>query len=387
MKKLITLLTIASFIQCGSSDKKSVSEIIAQGTLEEIQLQKTTHVKAINQLQKELELLNESLAEKDSRQKFALVGSIELQKESFDHYVSFQGSLETNKNVIIYPEIPGLLKKIHVTEGQKIEKGALIAELSDGGLKDQLDQMKLQLKLARTTYERQKRLWNKKIGSEIQFLQTKTQYLSLKKGVAQMNDQVAKTKIVAPFSGIIDHIIADTGSNLLPGSTPIIRIINLDQMKATAEIPEIHLPNIKKDSAVEVSIPVLGTQIQEKISAVGNFINPNNRSFRIEISLNNKKGALKPNMSVEIKVNDYSNSEAILVPVKDILENQKGESYVYKLQVEDQAQNTFKAIKTFVKLGKSSNNKVEILEGLEAGDRIVEDGIRLIKDQQLVKNI
>jgi RND family efflux transporter MFP subunit len=315
------------------------------------------------------------------------VGSIRLQKESFEHYVSFQGSLETNKNVIIYPEIPGLLKKIHVTEGQKIEKGTLIAELSDGGLKDQLDQIKLQLKLARTTYERQKRLWDKKIGSEIQFLQTKTQYLSLKKGVSQMNDQVAKTKIVAPFSGIIDHIIADTGSNLIPGSTPIIRIINLDQMKAIAEIPEIHLPNIKKDSAVEVSIPVLGTQIKEKISAVGNFINPNNRSFRIEISLNNKKGALKPNMSVEIKINDYSNSEAIMVPVKDILENQKGESYVYKLQVEDQVQNTFKAIKTFVKLGKSSNNMVEILEGLEAGDRIIEDGIRLIKDQQLVKNI
>tara|TARA_B100000767_G_scaffold275688_1_gene314318 strand:- start:7689 stop:8852 length:1164 start_codon:yes stop_codon:yes gene_type:complete len=387
MKKLITLLTIVSFVQCGSSDKKSVSEIVAQGTLEEIQLQKTTHVKTINQLQKELELLNETLAKKDSRQKFALVGSIKLQKESFKHFVSFQGSLETNKNVVIYPEIPGLLKKIHVTEGQKIEKGALIAELSDGGLKDQLDQIKLQLKLARTTFERQKRLWDKKIGSEIQFLQAETQYLSLKKGVSQMNDQVAKTKIVAPFSGIIDHIIADTGSNLLPGTTPIIRVINLDEMKATAEIPEVHLPNIEKDVAVEISIPVLGTQIDEKISAVGNFINPNNRSFRIEISLNNTKGGMKPNMSVEIKINDYSNSEAILVPVKDILENQKGESYVYKLQVEDQTQNTFKAIKTFVKLGKTSNNKVEILKGLQAGDRIVEDGIRLIKDQQFVKNI
>ena len=119
MKKLITLLTIASFIQCGSSDKKSVSEIIAQGTMEEIQLQKTTHVKTINQLQKELELLNESLEEKDSSQKFALVGSIELQKESFEHYVSFQGSLETNKNVIIYPEIPGLLRKITSRKDKK----------------------------------------------------------------------------------------------------------------------------------------------------------------------------------------------------------------------------------------------------------------------------
>lgn len=376
-----------SFIQCGSTDKKSVSEIIDQGTLEEIQVQKTTHVKTINRLQKELELLNKSLADKDIRQKFALVGSIELQNESFKHFVSFQGSLETDKNVIIYPEIPGLLKKIHVSEGQKIEKGALIAELSDGGLKDQLEQMKLQLKLAQTTFARQKRLWDKKIGSEIQFLQAKTQYLSLKKGVSQMNDQVAKTKIVAPFSGIIDHIIADSGSNLIPGSTPIIRIINLNQMKATAEIPEKHLPNIQKDIAVRIFVPVLGIQIEEKISAVGNFINPNNRSFRIEISLDNTNRKLKPNMSVEIEVNNYSNPEAILVPIKNILENQKGESYVYKLQVEDQAQNTFKVIKTFVKLGKTSNNKVEILEGLEPGDRVVEDGIRLIKDQQLVKNI
>lgn len=376
-----------SFIQCGSTDKKSVSEIIDQGTLEEIQVQKTTHVKTINRLQKELELLNKSLADKDIRQKFALVGSIELRNEPFKHFVSFQGSLETDKNIVIYPEIPGLLKKIHVSEGQKIEKGSLIAELSDGGLKDQLEQMELQLKLAQTTFARQKRLWNKKIGSEIQFLQAKTQYLSLKKGVSQMNDQVAKTKIVAPFSGIIDHIIADTGSNLIPGSTPIIRIINLNQMKATAEIPEKHLPNIEKDIAVRVFVPVMGTQIEEKISAVGNFINPNNRSFRIEIALNNTDSKLKPNMSVEIEVNDYSNPEAILVPIKNILENQKGESYVYKLQVEDKAQNTFKVIKTFVKLGKTSNNKVEILEGLEPGDRVVEDGIRLIKDQQLVKNI
>jgi len=158
-------------------------------------------------------------------------------------------------------------------------------------------------------------------------------------------------------------------------------------MKATAEIPEKHLPNIQKDIAVRIFVPVLGIQIEEKISAVGNFINPNNRSFRIEISLDNTNRKLKPNMSVEIEVNNYSNPEAILVPIKNILENQKGESYVYKLQVEDQAQNTFKVIKTFVKLGKTSNNKVEILEGLEPGDRVVEDGIRLIKDQQLVKNI
>ena len=387
MKKLTTLLTLLIFIQCGSPIKKSITEIISEGSLEEIQLLKTTHVKTINQLKKELNQLNEALLLKDQTQRYVLVESIELEKEIFNHFVSFQGSIETDKNVVIYPEIPGLLKKIHVKEGQQVTEGTLLAEISDGGLIDQLDQLKLQLKLAKTTYNRQKRLWNQKIGSEIQFLQAKTTYLSLQKSVSQMNDQVTKTKITAPFDGIIDHIIADSGSNLSPGMTPIMRIINLDQMKVTAEIPEMHLPNIQKNTSAIVSVPVLGIQFNEVVANVGNFINPNNRSFRVEISINNQNGALKPNMTAEIKVNDYKNREAILVPIKDVLENQNGESYVYLLEVSDEANDIYKVVKTFVKLGKTSDNKIEIIEGLEVGDKIVEEGIRLIKDQQLVKNI
>jgi len=310
-----------------------------------------------------------------------------LKEEFYQHSVSFQGSIETDKNILIYPEIPGLLKKIHVTEGQKVTQGTLLAEISDGGLRDQLEQLKLQLKLAKTTFERQERLWEQKIGSEIQFLQAQTNYLSIEKSVSQMNDQVAKTKIIAPFDGVIDHIVADQGSNLAPGMTPIIRIINLSQMKVAAEIPEIHLPNIHTNTSAVVSIPVLGTQYEETVSVVGNFINPNNRSFRVEISLDNKDGMLKPNMTAAIEVNDYSNPKAVLVSIKNILENQKGASYVYKLVEEDTTQNTYRVEKIFVELGKSSNNQVEILSGLQAGDRIVEDGIRLVKDQQLVKNI
>jgi len=387
MKKLTILLILLLFVQCGPKDKKSVNDIISEGSLEEIQLLKTTHVKTINQLKKELDQLNEVLLLKDKTQRFVLVESIELEEEIFNHFVSFQGSIETDKNVVIYPEIPGLLKKIHVKEGQQVTEGTLLAELSDGGLIDQLDQLKLQLKLAKTTYNRQKRLWNKKIGSEIQFLQAKTSYLSLQKSVSQMNDQVTKTKITAPFDGIVDHIIADSGSNLSPGMTPIMRVINLDQMKVAAEIPEIHLPNIQKNTSAVVSVPVLGIQFNQVVANVGNFINPNNRSFRVEISINNENGALKPNMTAEIKVNDYKNTNAILVPIKDILENQNGESYVYLLKVSDEGNDIYKVVKTFVKLGKTSDNKIEILEGLEAGDKIVEEGIRLVKDQQLVKNI
>ena len=387
MKKLFALFTLLLFIQCGSSDKKTVAEIISEGTLEEIQVLKTTHVKTINQLKKELDQLNQVIESNDQTQKFALVGSIELKEESFNHYVSFQGSIDSDKNILIYPEIPGLLEHVHVKEGQKIKKGTLLAEISDSGLIDQLEQLQLQLKLAKTTFKRQEALWNQKIGSEIQFLQAQTNYFSLEKSVSQMKDQVAKIRITAPFDGIIDHIVADQGSNLAPGMTPVLRIVNLDQMKVTAEIPEIHISNIKTNTSAKIYVPVINAEYNETVNSVGNFINPNNRSFRVEISINNKNGTLKPNMTAEIEVNDYGNPNAILVPIKNILENQDGASYVYKLVPEEASKNIYKAIKTFVKLGSTTDNKVEILEGLEAGDRIVEDGIRLVKDQQLVKNI
>ena len=387
MKNSILLLCILLFIQCGSSDKQTTAEIIASNDLAAIQKKKAEFVKNMNTLKQELESLNKVIGQLDNEQKFLLVTSIETKLAPYDHFVSFQGTLETDKNIVMYPEIPGLLKSINVVEGQRVKKGDVLAVISDSGLVDQLQQLEIQLTLAKTTYERQNRLWEQKIGSEMQFLQAKTQYLSLEKSIAQMKDQVAKTTITAPFDGIVDHILADVGSSLAPGMTPVVRVINLDEMKVSAEIPEIHLNNIKKAAKVAVNIPVLNKTLPAEINAVGNFINPNNRSFRVEIGLENSTGDLKPNMTVLLNINDYKNEAAILVPSKNILEDQAGAKYVYTLETVPGQEGMYKAIKTFVKTGKSSDNKTEILEGLSAGDQLVEDGIRLVKDQQLVKII
>lgn len=387
MKNSILLLCILLFIQCGSSDKQTTAEIIASKDLAAIQTKKAEVVKSMNTLKQELESLNKVIGQLDNEQKFLLVTSIETKVAPYDHFVSFQGTLETDKNIVMYPEIPGLLKSINVIEGQRVKKGDVLAVISDSGLVDQLQQLEIQLALAKTTYERQNRLWEQKIGSEMQFLQAKTQYLSLEKSIAQMKDQVAKTTITAPFDGIVDHLLADVGSSLAPGMTPVVRVINLDEMKVSAEIPEIHLNNIKKAAKVAVNIPVLNKTLPAEINAVGNFINPNNRSFRVEIGLENSTGDLKPNMTVLLNINDYKNEAAILVPSKNILEDQAGAKYVYTLETVPGQEGMYKAIKTFVKTGKSSNNKTEILEGLSAGDQLVEDGIRLVKDQQLVKII
>ena len=387
MKNSLLLFCILLFIQCGSSDKQTTAEIIASKDLAAIQTKKAEVVKSMNTLKQELESLNEVIGQLDNEQKFLLVTSIETKVAPYDHFVRFQGTLETDKNIVMYPEIPGLLKSINVVEGQSVKKGDVLAVISDSGLVDQLQQLEIQLALAKTTYERQNRLWEQKIGSEMQFLQAKTQYLSLEKSIAQMKDQVAKTTIKAPFDGIVDHLLADVGSSLAPGMTPVVRVINLDEMKVSAEIPEIHLTNIKKAAKVAVNIPVLNKTLPAQINAVGNFINPNNRSFRVEIGLENSSGDLKPNMTVLLNINDYQNEAAILVPSKNILEDQAGAKYVYTLEAVPGQEDMYKAIKTFVKTGKNSDNKTEILEGLSAGDLLVEDGIRLVKDQQLVKII
>ena len=310
-----------------------------------------------------------------------------LESQEFKHYVAFQGTIDTDQNLVIYPEIPALLQTIYVQEGQRVKKGTALVKLSDGGLQDQLEQMRLQLALAKTTFERQQTLWDQKIGSEIQYLQAKTNYNTLEKSVSQMKDQVAKTLIKAPFDGIVDHIIADKGANLAPGATPILRFVNLDQMHVTGEIPEIHLPNIQLNSEAKVTIPVLRKQWESKVSLVGNYINPNNRSFRIEIELDNKEGSLKPNMTAQVLLNDYTNSQALLVPLKNILKNQDGQSYVFLLENIEGEPNTYKAIKTFVETGIESNNAMEIIKGLQVGDRILQEGVRLAKDQQRIKII
>ena len=385
MKNFILNLSIILVISCGPKNSKSTEEILATNDYTLIQKRKGEIKTQINDLKFKLNRLDNVLEKIDTDKNLFLVSAIKLKSKNFSHYLNFQGSLDTDQNVVIYPELPGLLKNIYVKQGEKVKKGQIIAKISDNGLTDQLEQLKLQRNLAKTTFERQQKLWDQKIGSEIQYLQAKTNFKSLEKKISQMRDQEGKTRILAPFDGTIDDIIADIGSNLAPGLTPILRIINIDQMKVSAEIPEIHIPYIKQNKNVKIYVPILDKQILGKISSVGNFINPNNRSFNIEIKLLNKSNELKPNMTVSLEINDYQNDSAILIPSKDILEDEEGNFYVYKL-VTDSNEN-YKSNKVMIQKGKSYNNMTEIKSGLKENDLIINDGLRQVEDGQIVKVI
>ena len=279
----------------------------------------------------------------------------------------------------------GILKYIYVKEGQKVNKGQLLAESSNEVLKIKLEQLILKNNLLKTTFERKEKLWEKNIGSEIEYLKTKTEYLSSNKKIKELEKQIEKTKFYAQFSGTIDEIFSKIGSNINAGLTPIIRLINLDQIYVESEIPEKHILNINKESKVIISF-FNSEIINSKITKVGNHINTSNRSFKVRINIENSKDFFKPNMSCKIRINDYSNDNSILIPINNILEDSNGNFYVYKI-IQDNDSEFLKSIKTPVTTGKSIDNKIEILEGLEVNDQIVQDGLRLIKNNQNIKII
>ena len=388
MKKTIISLSFSLLLMaCGQETEKAVSSItVNKGTLDELQIQKANYTLQIKELTLALDSLNQKLEKMSGGQKRVLVTALEIKSQIFNHTIEIQANIKTRQNLQLFPEFGGRLNQILVKEGQEVKKGTLLAVIDDAGLQDQLDQMKLQLQLVKTTFERTQRLWDQKIGSEMMYLEAKTRFKSQQKQVAQMRNQLSKTRIYAPFSGVIDEIIARKGSALAPGMTPIMRIVNLDNMYVESDVPENYLANITKGSFAKVSIPVLNETQNTLVRQTGNFIQPNNRTFRVEAPIKNPTGMIKPNLNARISIVDYSNPEALMIPFRVIRENAKGDSFVFILTGQEQ-DNEYITEQRFVTLGMSKNELVEITKGLNTEDLIVDEGVSLLVTGQKVKRI
>lgn len=385
MKTIYKLLAIALiFASCGKEAEKSVEDIIASNNLKEIITKKSELNSKLSALNTEIKQLNTAIEKLDTVKKIPLVTAITIKKETFNHFVELQGDVQTKQNVLIYPETAGTLEKIFVKEGQKVSKGQTLAKIDDGGLQEQVAQLEATTALAKTTFERQKRLWNQKIGSEIQYLQAKTNYESQQNTLKQLKIQLGKSTIKAPFSGIIDDVIKDEGTVVAPGmGAELFRIVNLSNMYIEADIPENYIKNITKGKDVEIYFPVLGEKVTSKVKQSGNFINPANRTYQVEIDVPNSKNNIKPNLIAKLKINDYTNEEAILIPQSIISENAAGDQYVYV--VKNLKKNTGTATQTIVKTGKTQGDVIEVLEGIASGDILIEAGARSVKNGQEVK--
>lgn len=385
------LIATLLFVSCGKKEE-SIDTILASKDVKEVRAKKAALDLEVKELTDQIKKLNDRIAKLDPSEKIPLITTFIAKENVFNHYLELQGNVMTKQNVLIYPEVAGLLEKVYVKEGQRVSKGQVLARVDDAGSREQLAQLEVNAQLAKTTYERQKRLWDQKIGSEIQYLQAKTNYESLENQVAQVKKQLAKFNITAPFAGVIDDVLKDEGTVVAPGQgAEIFRIVNLRNMYIETDVPETYVANVTKGKKVSVEFPILGKEIDTKVRQAGNFINPANRTFKIEVAVPNNDGSIKPNLTAKLKINDYTNNKAIMIPQSIVSENGKGQQYVFIIDGKktvkdsngkDRAQGTSK--QAIITTGKTQGDLIEVLSGIAPGSEVVSEGARTVKEGQTV---
>lgn len=389
MRTIYTILFMTLiFASCAKKESASVEDVLASNNLEQIKTKKTELDNQQQALAAQIEQLNLAIMELDTAKKVPLITAFEVKQQQFKHYVELQGNVMTKQNVLIYPEMSGLLEEVLVKEGQKVSKGDVLARIDDGGIKQQLAQLEAAAELAKTTYERQKRLWDQKIGSELEFLQTKTNYITQQNAVASLKKQLGKSEVKAPFDGEIDDVIKDEGVIVAPGpGSEVFRIVNLNKMYVETDVPESYLSTIKNGKKVIVEFPILGKSVESNIRQAGNFIDPANRTFKIEVPVGNNNGEVKPNLTAKLKINDYTNEEAILIPQSIISENANGDQYIYVVENVKVVNGNKEGIakRKVITTGKIQDNLIEVTSGISSGDQIIEEGARSVKNEQAVR--
>ena len=382
MKKFIYPIFILFIVSCNNDNKKTIQELINEGNLEELQERRSSLIIQKGQINNELKEITQGVSILDTAKSFVLVNTVTTKTETINHFSKFQGIIKTDQNMILYPEFSGRVTKIYVDEGDVVKKGQALAKIDDGGLYNELKLVESQAKLAKTIYERQSKLWKDKIGSEIQYLEAKTNYEIQNNRLKSITESLAKTTITAPFSGTIDEIFIEEGNLVSPPMMPdqgnAFRIINLNELYAESVIPESFIGKIKKGAEVQVEIPVLNKSFNSTIKHSVSSINQLSRTFKIEVSVPKNDMDLIPNLNVEVNILDYTNSQAILVPESIISEDSENNKFLFTVS-------NNKAKKTIVETGYTQDGMIEIITGLDVNEIVINEGGRIVKDGQNVK--
>ena len=372
MKKTYALICISLMLCCGKTSKQSTS-------LLELNSDKRDLIQQIDSLSSLLKSVELNISKLDTNKRLTSVTALKSEEKMFQHFIEVQGSVEADQSVELYPESSGNITKIFVREGQSISKGRPLVQIDNSILESSKVELQTQLDLAATTFERQKRLWNQNIGSEIQYLQAKAKKEGLENSLESLKSQAKKLKITAPFSGTVDEVFAKTGGLANP-MFPALRLINLDQIHVESEVTETYLKYIKKGTEVELYFPSIDKKINTKVDQVGNYINPNNRSFKVRMNVNNTDGTLKANLLADVKISDFK-EVGIVIPSNLIQKDRMNKPFVYTLVKEDKF---FRVKKSYILEKMSYENESFISEGLEADALIVDKGSRLVKGDETV---
>jgi len=369
MKKILLFAVISLFALSCNSDKKSKLEKLKK-QYDEIAVQ-------IKNLEKDI-----AKGEGKSLDKIAEVSVTDLKAEEFNHYIEVQGKIDGDENVTVSSKMPGVVTDINVKEGQGVIKGQVLAQLDDAVLRQSLSTLDSSLVFVTNLYNKQKKLWDQKIGSEVQYLTAKNNKESIENNIKTIKEQLAQMNIVSPINGTIEEIPIKVGQVVSPGVTTAFRVVNLLKVKVVADIAEAYSAKLKTGNEVTINFPDLNKEIISKISFSSKYINTVNRTFTVEVRLDNSSEEYRANMIAVLKINDYHANSAIVISV-DLIQKMNGEDYVYV--AEKNSSNKYTAKKNKVKTGQTYNGYTEILDGLKEGEKIITVGYQNVEDGQLLK--
>lgn len=312
-------------------------------------------------------------------QRLHTVSLMEVDIDTFRHFVDLQGRVDADESVTVTSRMPGALTRVYIDNGDVVRKGQLLAEIDDGVLLKSMAELEGQLKVAEDLYNRQKALWDQNIGSEVQYIQAKNNKESLERSIATLKESWRQTRIYAPTSGTVDQVLLKQGQAIAPG-VPLANIINLNKLKIKGEVTEAYASKVQKGDLVEVYFPDAGKELTTRVTYVSKSINPVNRTFTVEASLGN--GDFRANQIAVMKIVDYSNPKAITIPVNLIFTTEEGDF----VMVADKTGSGNEAVirKVKIRQGQNYSGEVEVLEGLKEGDLLVATGFQDVNDGERV---
>lgn len=360
MKKILIAAVVLFIAACGNKGDKKAE-------LEKLKKEQAKIAEQIAEIEAELGSKKEDVV-KD-------VEVYKVQTSVFKNYIQIQGKVDAEQSVQVNPEAQGVITNVYVNVGQNVSKGQVLAQIDDAVLRQNIAQLQTSLDLATNLYNRQKNLWDQKIGTEVQYLNAKSQKEGLERQMAVLKQQAAMYKIKAPISGTVDQMDYKVGQAVQPGA-PGIRIVNANDLKAKAQVSETYAGRINQGDEVVVILPDANDSLKTKLSFASKTIDPMSRSFNVEVKLPSKK-TFRPNMISVLKIVDYTNAKATTVPIKAL---QKSESGDYLMIVEGG-----KAKKVDVKVGNVYNGQVEILSGIKENDQVIVVGLNGLNQGDTVK--
>ncbi len=380
MKYLIPILTTLIFAVACQPAAEYPNDLVGKQTLlKEKQKELREMEKLIAKLETEIDSLDPNSKKEKPK---TLVTTEVVQVKDFERYVDIQSNVQSDDVVMASSETGGRLINVRVDEGSYVKRGQLIATVDLESINKQIDELNTALSLANDVYERQKRLWDQNIGSEIQYLQAKNNKERLEKSMETAKFQLTKGNVYAPISGVVDMVFLKTGEMSAPG-TPIVQILNTSKVKVAADVPEKYLKSVRRGQLVKVNFPALDRETEARVSLVGSTINPANRTFKVEVDLPNKDGLLKPNLLASMAIEDFSTKNAVVVPL-DIVQQEVGGSFYVFVQ-EQNTEGAKIAKKVYVKTGESYNGEIIVTEGLKGGEALIIKGSRGLANNELIQ--